>query len=343
MIAATLSSGGNRVTSRLSVSGETAEIDLLIDPPHAVKAEDPADRFPDMSTTHVTAPGDLWSLGEHKIMCGDARERATLARLLGDDRARMMFTDPPYNVRIDGHVGGLGSIRHREFAMASGEMTQSQFTAFLNTVFTNASAFSLDGAIHFVCMDWRHIGEVLAAGDDVYSELKNFCVWNKDNAGMGSFYRSKHELIFVFKVGNAAHVNTVELGRCGRYRTNVWDYAGINTLRPGRLDDLAMHPTVKPVALVVDAIKDCSRRGDIVIDLFGGSGTTLVAAEKSGRVARVLEIDPGYVDVSIRRWQRLTGRTAVHAATGKTFAEVNPEPDCNPANETPTKTTEGAR
>jgi hypothetical protein len=238
----------------------------------------------------------------------------------------MMFADPPYNVPIDGHVSGLGSIKHREFAMASGEMTKDQFTEFLKTVFANASALSLDGAIHFVCMDWRHMSEVLSAGDSVYSELKNLCVWNKDNGGMGLFYRSKHELIFVFKVGSAAHVNTVELGRSGRYRTNVWDYAGVNTLRPGRLDDLAMHPTVKPVALVIDAIKDCSRRGDFVLDPFGGSGTTLVAAEKCGRAARVLEIDPGYVDVSIRRWQQLTGHKAINATTGKTFPDTEIEP-----------------
>lgn len=183
----------------------------------------------------------------------------------------------------------------------------------------------MDGAIHFICMDWRHIGEVLTAGKTIYSELKNVCVWNKDNGGMGSFYRSKHELVFVFKTGSHAHVNTIELGRSGRYRTNVWDYAGINTLRAGRSEELAMHPTVKPTALVIDAIKDCSRRGEIVLDPFSGSGTTIMAAEKSRRKARAMEIDPLYVDVAIRRWQAFTGRVAVLASSGTTFEQVSQE------------------
>jgi hypothetical protein len=192
-------------------------------------------------------------------------------------------------------------------------------------VIGGAVGSSLDGAIHFVCMDWRHLSETLAASRTVYSELKNLCVWNKDNGGMGSFYRSKHELIFVFKVGTAPHANTIELGRSGRYRTNVWDYAGVNTMRRGRLDELAMHPTVKPVALVVDAIKDCSRRGEIVLDPFAGSGTTVIAAEKLRRRARAIEIDPVYVDVTIKRWQRLTGATAAHNTSGKSFAEIAQE------------------
>ena len=242
-----------------------------------------------------------------------------------------MFADPPYNVPINGHVGGKGSIKHREFAMASGEMTEAQFTNFLRTVFVNAATISLDGAIHFVCMDWRHLGETLAAGKHVYSELKNLCVWNKDNGGMGSFYRSKHELVFVFKVGTAPHINTIELGQSGRYRTNVWDYAGANTLRPGRLDELSMHPTVKPVALVVDAIKDCSRRGDIVFDPFAGAGTTLIASQKSRRIAYGIEIDPAYVDVAIRRWQKLTGEPAIHSSSKRSFDEITVECAKQPA------------
>jgi DNA modification methylase len=186
----------------------------------------------------------------------------------------------------------------------------------------NVAGVSLDGSIHYFCMDWRHMGELLAAAKTVYSELKNLCVWNKDNGGMGSFYRSKHELVFVFKQGTAPHVNTIELGRSGRYRTNVWDYAGVNTFRSGRLDDLAMHPTVKPVALVIDAIKDCSRRGEIVLDPFSGSGTTIIAAEKSQRRACAMELDPIYVDVAIRRWEKLTGGEAIHGLNGQTFAEV---------------------
>jgi DNA modification methylase len=236
-----------------------------------------------------------------------------------------MFADPPYNVRINGHAGGLGSIKHREFAMASGEMTSNQFVEFLRAVFLKAVEVSLDGAIHFICMDWRHLEETLSAGRLIYSELKNLCVWNKDNGGMGSFYRSKHELILVYKVGTAPHLNTIELGQHGRYRTNVWDYAGVNTMRPGRLTDLAMHPTVKPVALMIDAIKDCSHRNDTVLDPFVGSGSTIIAAEKSGRRARAIEIDATYVDVAVRRWQGFTGSAAIHDATGRPFDEISDE------------------
>ncbi len=301
----------------------TAEIDLMLDPavPNPPKA-DRADQVPAVETTAVSRPGDLWLLGEHKLICGDARDPATYAELMGEQRARLVFTDPPYNVPIDGHVGGLGAVKHREFAMASGEMTEAEFTRFLGTVFKVMANVSVDGAIHFICMDWRHLGEVLKAGQGIYSELKNICVWNKDNGGMGSFYRSKHELVLVYKVGTAPHINTVELGSHGRYRTNVWDYAGVNTLRAGRADELAMHPTVKPTALVIEAIKDCSRRGDIVLDPFSGSGTTIMAAHKSRRRARAIEIDPLYVDVAIRRWQQFTGLTARLDLTGETFDEI---------------------
>jgi DNA modification methylase len=291
---------------------ETAEIDLLIDGPTKVDA-DPLDDTPAVAAEAITRSGDCWRLGEHKLICADARNSSSFAELMGEDRARVVFADPPYNVRIDGHVGGLGSIKPREFAMACGEMSKAQFTHFLKTIFLNVTAVSRDGSIHFVCMDWRHIEELLSAASTIYSELKNLCIWNKDNGGMGSLYRSKHELIFVLKCGTAAHVNTIELGRSGRYRTNVWDYPGVNTFRSRRLDDLAMHPTVKPVALVIDAIKDCSRRGDIVLDPFSGSGTTIIAAQKSQRCARSMEIDPLYADVAIRRWENLTGRQATRS------------------------------
>jgi DNA modification methylase len=242
--------------------------------------------------------------------------------LLADERARLVFTDPPYNVPIDGHVGGLGAIKHREFKMASGEMTSAEFEHFLKTVFGNLASASVDGALHFICMDWRHMAEVMSAASGVYSELKNLCVWNKNNGGMGSLYRSKHELVFVYKAGTAPHLNTIELGKHGRYRTNVWDYAGVNTFRAGREAELEMHPTVKPTALVIDAIKDCSRRGEIVLDVFAGSGTTIMAAHKSRRRARAIELDPLYVDVAIRRWQSYTGQAARMAVTGETFAEA---------------------
>jgi DNA modification methylase len=306
----------------LEITGfETAEIDLLIDGPKNIQ-DNALDQVPAVEAEAVTQPGDAWLLGEHKLLCADARNPSSCSELMGEERARVIFADPPYNVPIDGHVGGLGSITPREFAMARGEMSEAQFTHFLNTIFVNVADVSLDGAISFVFMDWRHIAEILAAAKPVYSEFKNLCVWNKDNGGMGSFYRSKHELIFVFKKGTAPHVNTIELGRNGRYRTNVWDYRGANTLRPGRLDDLAMDPTVKPVALVIDALKDCSRRGEIVLDPFSGSGTTIIAAEKSQRRARAVEIDPLYVDVAIRRWEKLTGSQAIHGLNGRTFAQV---------------------
>jgi DNA modification methylase len=283
---------------------------------------DPADLIPPIERNKVSCPGDVWLLGEHRVACGDSRNEEICLKLLQTDRARVVFADPPYNVRIQGHVGGLGSIKHREFTMGTGEMSPADFTAFLRAVLSNAVAMSVDGAIHFIAMDWRHIQELVAAAEGLYSEFKNLCVWNKNNGGMGSFYRSQHELIFVYKVGTAPHINNIELGRGGRYRTNVWDYAGVNTFRTGRMQDLSMHPTIKPVSLVADAIKDCSKRGEIVFDPFAGSGTTLIAAEKSGRRARVIEIDALYTDVAIRRWQLSTGRSAVHAVSGLPFHEV---------------------
>jgi len=248
----------------------------------------------------ITQPGDLWRLGAHRLICGDARDPQALAKLLGGDVVDMIFTDPPYNVEVDGHVGGLGKVKHREFAFASGEMSQTEFTTFLRDAMSPGAARCRAGAIAYVCMDWRHMREMLAAGDSVFDELKNLCVWNKTNGGMGSFYRSKHELVFVWKVRPGRHVNSFGLGDTGRYRTNVWDYAGVNTFSASRSEDLAMHPTVKPVALIGDAIRDCSKRGDIILDMFGGSGSTLIAADLAGRQARLIEYDPGYCDVSRR-------------------------------------------
>lgn len=266
--------------------------------------------------------GDVWVLGGHRLICGDAREDAVYTRLLGDERVDLVFTAPPYNVPIDGHVCGSGRIRHREFAMGVGEMSQDAFTAFLTDALKPMAASCRDGAIAFVCMDWRHMTELLNAGGQVFSELKNLCVWNKTNGGMGAFYRSKHELVFVYKVGSAAHTNTFGLGDSGRYRTNVWDYPGISSIGPNRSEQLAMHPTVKPTAMVAGAIRDCSRRGEIVLDGFGGSGTTLVAAELCGRRARLVEFDPHYCDVIIRRFERLTGKQAVLEENGAVFDDV---------------------
>jgi DNA modification methylase len=307
-----------------------AEIDLVLDEARESSSDlerDADDEVPALldAVLATTRPGDLWLLGRHRLLCGDSRNCESFDRLLERERTNLVFTDPPYNVPIEGHVCGLGRIRHREFAMGAGEMSREAFTAFLQVTLGHAAAVCRDGAIAFVCMDWRHMGELIAAGEAVFSELKNVCVWNKTNGGMGSFYRSKHELVFVFKVGNAPHTNTFGLGDTGRYRTNVWDYAGVNSLRPGRSEELAMHPTVKPVALVAEAIKDCSRRGGIVLDPFGGSGTTLIAAEKTGRLARLVEFDPAYCDQILRRYERITGKQAKLATTEQTFEAVAEE------------------
>jgi DNA modification methylase len=280
--------------------------------------------------------GDLWELGHHRLQCGDARNADDLARLLGKARAAMAFLDPPYNVRVRDIVG-RGQIKHSEFAMASGELSRANFVEFLKQSLTAAAAVARDGAVHFVCMDWRHLGELLEAGGMVYDEMLNLVVWAKTNAGQGSFYRSAHELVGVFRVGKGAHLNNVELGRHGRSRSNVWHYAGVNTFRAGRLDELKCHPTVKPVALVADAIKDCTRRGDIVLDTFCGSGTTILAAERVGRRAYTLEIEPRFVDVAIKRWQAFSRKDAVHAETSLTFDEVvSKRMAATPANLAPT-------
>jgi DNA modification methylase len=306
----------------LSLTGfSTGEIDFILDDQAASDREAEDEILEPEPGPAVSLPGDLWLLGEHRLYCGSSLEASSYEALMGDERARMVFTDPPFNVPIKGHVSGLGKKQHREFAMASGEMDRASFTEFLRTAFTHMATFSADGSIHQVCMDWRHMREILDAAEGLF-ELKNLCVWNKDNAGMGSLYRSKHELVFVFKKGGAAHVNNVELGRHGRNRSNVWDYPGQNTFHRNRTDDLAAHPTVKPVALVADAIRDVTERGTIVLDPFNGSGTTILAAEKTGRRARTIELDPAYVDVAIRRWEAMTGGSACHAETGQTLAET---------------------
>jgi DNA modification methylase len=304
---------------------EVPEIDLILEDADAAKAEGsgPEDEIPEpRSDARVTQPGDVWVLGKHRILCGNALDDADYVRLLGDEKAEFVFTDPPYNVRIDGNVCGKGAIHHREFAMASGEMSKESFTDFLATAFRHLVAHSSDGSIHDLFMDWRHIEEMIAAGNQVYTELKNLCVWTKKNPGMGTFYRSRHELVFIWKSGKAAHINNFKLGQYGRTRTNVWEYAGITSMGAERLEQLAMYPTVKPVALVADAIRDTSRRNGIVLDPFLGSGTTVIAAERTGRRARGLELDPAYVDVAVRRWESYTGKAAILATTGQTFEEV---------------------
>jgi DNA modification methylase len=302
----------------------TSEIDLRIEGLPDANDGDTADNLPAPTTQQpVSKMGDVWQLGRHRIIGADARDAKTYAELMPNERATMVFTDPPYNVKISGHASGLGQIQHREFAMAAGEMTQAEFTEFLTTVINHLVRLSVDGAIHYVCIDWRHAPELLAAGKAIYSELKNICVWAKHNAGMGSFYRSQHEFVFVYKAGRGPYRNNIELGRNGRHRSNVWQYPAINSF--GRSSDegnlAALHPTVKPVRLIADAILDCSARNDIVLDAFLGSGSTLIAAERTGRRCFGIEIDPLYIDTAIRRWQAYAGAQAIHASSGQSFQD----------------------
>ena len=306
---------------------EIGEIDLRIASLEDLPKpdDDPADLLPELPAgPPVSKIGDLWLLDRHRLLCGSALDSAVFKALMGAERAAMVFSDPPYNVPIEGHVSGLGAIHHRPFPMASGEMDGAEFTAFLAGALRNFAAFSLDGSLHYVCMDWRHLEELLAAARGAYGELKNLCVWVKDKAGMGSLYRSQHELVFVFKHGRNGHRNNVQLGQFGRNRSNIWHYPGARSFsRCGEEGNLlALHPTVKPVALVADAILDCSARGDIVLDGFLGSGTTVIAAERTGRRCFGLELDPGYVDTILRRWQALTGGSARHAVSGRSFDDL---------------------
>jgi DNA modification methylase len=306
---------------------EICEIDLMIENLNAAHPfkEDPADALPGLSAkTQVTQSGDLWSLGHHRICCGDARDKRAYVALMNNQRAAAVFIDPPYNIPIDHYVANFGKIQHPEFAMASGELTGPEFELFLRQVFTQLACHSTNGALHFICMDWRHSGELLTAAGQVYAEFKNLCIWIKDVAGQGSLYRSQHELVFVFKSGREPHRNNIQLGQFGRYRTNVWQYRRVNSLASatdeGKLSEL--HPTIKPTELVADAILDCTARGDIVLDAFLGSGTTVMAAERTGRCCFGMEIEPHYVDTAIRRWQAYTGESAVHSVTGRTFNEI---------------------
>jgi DNA modification methylase len=308
----------------ITVTGfEIPQIDLILQ--DAANVNDPEDELPiEEMGPAVTQPGDLWHLGKHRVLCGNSLQENSYKTLMRGKRAAIIVSDLPYNVRIDGHVCGNGSIQHREFQMASGEMSAAEFTRFLSTSLHLFAKYSVSGSIHYLFIDWRHLRELLAAGGEAYDSLLNLCVWVKDNGGMGSFYRSQHELVLVFKNGKGPHRNNVQLGKFGRYRTNVWEYPGISTMSKqgdeGNL--LALHPTVKPVQMIADAILDASARNEIVLDGFLGSGSTLLAAERVGRICYGIEIDPLYVDVAIRRWQRYTGGQATLQSTGKTYDEV---------------------
>jgi DNA modification methylase len=324
----------------LDVTGfEIGEIDLRIEQlTFADGDEARADSIPDPRTgLPVTKLGDTWLLNDHRVFCGSALEEASYAALMQGRKAQMVFTDPHYNVRIDGNATGSGNTHHREFAMAAGEMSEKQFTEFLTNSCSLLGKHSASGSLHYLCMDWRHLKELLEAGRKAYSDLMNLCVWAKDNGGLGSFYRSQHELVLVFRSGRGSHRNNVMLGKYGRTRSNVWHYpcAGSFSRSGDEGNLLAIHPTVKPAAMVADAIMDCTERRDIVLDGFLGSGTTVIAAERTGRRCFGLEIDPIYVDVIVRRWQAFSRQPARHAPTGKSFVEAEAEvKECDPSTTT---------
>jgi DNA modification methylase len=323
----------------------TGEIDLLLDGKPGPATDDPADDLTGLRSEGpaISQPGDVWQLDRHRLVCADALRSNSYKLVLEGNLAQMVVSDPPFNVPINGHAVGRGKQRHREFKMASGEMSEEAFTAFLKLYICQAVTFSENGSIHYHFIDWRHLPELLTAARPLYADWKNLLVWNKTIAGQGSFYRSKHELIAVFKNGDAPHINNFGLGANGRYRANVLDYPGVNCLHPARRGDLDMHPTVKPVALVADLIRDCSRRHGIILDPFGGSGTTILAAERAGRIVRVIELDPLYIDVTIRRWEQTTGVPARHAELGLTFEEAAAKRRSNKANSAEPHPPQGGR
>ena len=307
----------------LQLTGHTTgELDLIFNTEDSVE-NDELDLMPEAETTSFVNQGDLWILGKHRLLCGSALEATSYELIMGDELADAVLTDPPFNVAITGHVCGNGRVQHDEFAMASGEMSDEEFEKFIAAFIVLLVKYSRNGSLHYIFMDWRSIDALMLICRKFYQDIKNLVIWNKSNGGMGSMYRSKHELIVVCKNGSAPHINNVHLGKYGRYRSNVWDYPGVNSF--SRSDDLKMHPTVKPVAMMADAIMDCTDLNGIVLDPFAGSGTTLIAAEKVGRFARVIELEPKYCDLIIRRWQDLTGQDAVHAASGKPFNQIEQE------------------
>lgn len=285
---------------------DTLEIDTILSFDDPGPDDDVS--LPDEDVVPVSRLGDEWHIGPHKVLCGDARDIACYERLLGTERAELVFTDPPYGCAIAGNVSGLGKVKHQDFLMGAGEQSLPEFGhTLLRPAFRCIALSAAPGAIGFICTDWRALPYMHDAAQGVFHEQKNLIAFVKSNAGMGSFYRSQHELILAYKISPGRHINNFGLGEGGRHRSNVWTYAGANTFRKGRMEDLAAHSTVKPKALVADAIKDCSTRGGIVLDPFLGSGTTLVACAMTGRVGRGIELDPKYMDVILSRAAAETG------------------------------------
>lgn len=304
----------------LDLGFDTAELDKIF----ANVLSSVVGETEDLTPPQMPVPktGDMWLLGDHRAMCADARNPETLLTLMGGRSATAIITDPPFNVPIAGHVSGLGKKKHREFAMASGEMSDEQFEQFNKDYLKTALPFLKPGGNAYVFMDWRGAYTLTKATRELPLQHINTCVWVKTNGGMGSLYRSQHEFALVFRKEGGKPINNVQLGRYGRNRTNVWQCAGANAFGATRDEDLAAHPTVKPVTLIEDIIKDSTNRGDVVLDLFGGSGTTLLAAERCRRSAMLCEIDPGYIEVTIQRFERATGVDAIHEDTGLTYSEL---------------------
>ena len=301
-----------------------AEIDLILDPEATEEKTDPLDEVPEFPTDQeiVTCAGDTFLLGDNKILCGDSQKQHTFDQLMGGEKARAIITDPPFNIPIENNVSGLGKVKHGDFAMAVGEMSFDGFTTFLKTMFVLGMSCLAGGGLIYVFMDRRHLEELFAAARMAALEIVDLAIWDKMSGGMGGLYRSQHEPCAVFKSGNHPHLNNVQLGKHGRYRTNVWQHRGLSSFGRGRAEALEAHPTIKPANLLAEVIKDCTKRGDLVLDPFVGSGSTIIAAQKTGRRCFGIELEPRYVDVAIRRWETLTGQQAVHAASGLTFTEL---------------------
>jgi len=301
---------------------EPAEIDLAIEGLNGDDT-DPGDDLPPLAPA-VSRPRDVWALGEHRLLCGDALVKESYINLMAGDAAQVVFADPPYNVPVADNVSGLGKIKHADFAMGVGEMSEAEFTLFLAEALSLAAEASADPSLHYICMDWRHMSEISAAGRRVYDKMLNLCIWAKTSAGMGGFYRSQHELVFVFKKGRGRHRNNIQLGRFGRDRTNLWTYPGGSGfgLKGEEGNLLTLHPTVKPVAMIADILLDVTAQGEIVLDPFAGSGSTIIAAQKTRRRARAIEFEPIYADVAVRRWQKWTGEAATLEGAGRSFEQI---------------------
>ncbi len=307
----------------LTSSGfEMAEIDMLYGRARTEELADLDEPAAVLPGPAINRAGDVWRLGNHLLACGDARDKALMDRIVGARKARLLLSDSPWNLKIDGVVSGNGKVKHADFAMAAGEMTPSEFRQFLIDFLAASLPHLMDGALAYLFMDWRNLDTLCAAAAEMKLEQKNLLVWCKDSPGMGTLYRSQHELIGLFKHGSAPHLNNIELGRHGRNRSNVLQYPGMNGFGRGRAQALAMHPTSKPISLLADIMLDTSAAGDLILDPFGGSGSTLIAAEKMGRHSCLVELDPHYADAIIRRFESLTGEDAVQSKSGQTFAEL---------------------